>query len=143
MAQFARIWNSASGKSPRGSFCGSPQEREATLNLAARAGKKILGRHLSRRERELGAAIVHYANGAALGAIYAAAVELAPAVAWGRGAAFGAFFWYFGDELGLPALGLLRPARDYRASARLNALGEHVVYGLTTDLVRRTLRRSR
>ncbi len=143
MAQFAAIWNSAAAKPQHGSFSGSPQEREATLNLSAQLTKKVLGRRLSRRDREIGAAALHYVNGAALGALYSVLTELVPAVTWGRGATFGAVFWYFGDEIGLPAFGLLRPPREYSRSARLNALGEHVVYGVTTDLVRRMLRRLR
>ncbi len=138
MGQFASTWDRLSGlrKAKRG-FAGSPQERDASLHLATRIGAFVLHRRLSRQEREAGAAIVHYGNAAVLGAIYAVAAEFAPAVTWGRGIGFGSFFWYFGLNLAVPALGL---GGDYPLGARLESLGEHIVYGVVTDAVRGAVR---
>jgi hypothetical protein len=122
-------------------FCGSAQEHDATANLASRIAGAILRRRLSRREQEVGAAVVHYATGAALGSAYAVATKFVPAVTTARGAAFGAAFWVMGDEVLLPAFGMLRPPRRYPAAAHLEALGEHVAYGIVTDGSERLLRR--
>ncbi len=122
-------------------FCGSAQEHEATANLASRIAGAILRRKLSRREQAIGAAAVHYATGAALGAGYAVGGKLVPAITAARGAAFGAAFWLVGDEVLLPAFGMLRPPDCYPAAAHLEALGEHVAYGIVTDNSERWLRR--
>ncbi len=122
-------------------FCGSRQEREATVEVASRVGRRVLRRNLSRTERELGAATVHYATGAALGAGYALATQLLPAMAAGRGAVFGAAFWAMGDEVLLPSLGILRSPANYSRSTQLDSLGEHVAYGVTMDCSHRLLLR--
>ncbi len=142
MSIFAGEWERRVQKRPcrEQLFCGSPQEREATENIASRFGARFMRGALSRREQEIGAAVVHYATGAALGAAYALGAELAPAVTAGSGVAYGAAFWAFGDELLLPAAGLLRRPAAYAAAAHLAALGEHVVYGIVTDRSHKFLR---
>jgi putative membrane protein len=49
--------------------------------------------------------------------------------------------WLGADEIGVPALGLSGPPTQYPLSVHLYALASHLVYGFTTELVRRTLRR--
>ena len=45
------------------------------------------------------------------------------------------------DEVAVPALGFGPPPLETPASTHASALASHAVYGLTTDLVRRALRR--
>ncbi len=141
MSMFAGEWERRVQKRPCRDqlFCGSPQEREATENIASRFGARLMRRSLSRREREIGAAVVHYATGAALGAGYALSAGLAPAVTVGSGAAFGATFWAIGDGLLLPMAGWLRWPAAYDSTAQMAALGEHVVYGVITDCAHRLM----
>jgi hypothetical protein len=46
--------------------------------------------------------------------------------------------WLVGNELLLPGLGIVE-CGDYDAIKQANALGEHLAYGLTTDLICRKL----
>jgi putative membrane protein len=50
-------------------------------------------------------------------------------------------FWLVVDETAVPVLGLSKPPTDYPASTHVYALASHLVYGLTAELVRRSLRK--
>lgn len=117
------------------------ETRDATERLAAAAAETFAGRELTRREQDAGGTLVHYAYGAATGAAYGLAAEYAPAVSAGFGLPFGAAVWLGADELVVPALGLSKPAGDYPVSVHAQSVAAHLVYGLTTELVRAALRR--
>ena len=84
---------------------------------------------------------VHLAFGAINGAVYGIAAELDPRVTAAAGIPFGASVWAAADEGMVPALGLSRGPRD--VSPGLLAFGflSHCVYGVTTELVRKSIRR--
>jgi putative membrane protein len=84
---------------------------------------------------------LHYGFGALTGAVYGALAELVPAVTWGAGAPFGTAVWLGADEVTVPALGLSGPPWESPPSVHARALGAHLVYGLTTEGVRRLARR--
>ena len=42
----------------------------------------------------------------------------------------------------VPALGLSRDSSDYPASVHVYSLASHMIYGLTTELVRRAVRKA-
>lgn len=100
----------------------------------------MTGRNLSPKELKTGAALVHYATGAMAGALYGGMVYRSTAIAQSRilsalaGFCFGVGVWYVGDELLLPALGVLK-REDYSAGMRTEALVAHVAYGVATGLV--------
>jgi hypothetical protein len=54
------------------------------------------------------------------------------------GAFFGVGVWLIGDELLLPALGVLK-REDYTAGMRTEALVAHLTYGIATGLSYRQL----
>jgi putative membrane protein len=123
------------------------QERgrdEPDDNAAVRTANAIaeLGfdEHLTKDEKELGGAIAHYAMGVTSGAIYGALAEFVPLATIGAGLPFGAAVWLSADEWIVPQLGLSRAPTEYPLSTHVYALTSHLVYGLTTELVRRTVR---
>ena len=75
-----------------------------------------------------------------MGGLYGALAEIAPIAIIGFGLAFGAIFWVAADEAAVPALGLSKSPTESPLSTHASALASHLVYGLTTDLVRRALR---
>jgi len=83
---------------------------------------------------------MHYAMGATSGLIYGMVSEFAPMTTVGLGLPFGAAVWLAADDVIVPALGLAKPATKYPLSTHAYALSSHLVYGLTTDLVRRAVR---
>ncbi len=80
--------------------------------------------------------------GATSGAIYGAMAELLPSVTLGAGLPFGTAVWLIADEATLPALGLAKSPTEVPVSKHAYALASHFVYGLTTDIVRRVVRRT-
>jgi uncharacterized membrane protein YagU involved in acid resistance len=81
-------------------------------------------------------------TGATSGAIYGVAAELAPEVTVGAGIPFGTAVWLAVDEGVVPLLGLSKAPTEYPLSTHIYALASHFVYGFTTEVVRRALRRT-
>ncbi len=50
---------------------------------------------------------------------------------------FGAAVWLVADDAVVPALGFSKAVTEYPLSTHAYALSSHLVYGLTTDVVRR------
>ena len=65
-----------------------------------------------------------------------------PLTTVGEGLPFGAAVWVIADEGVVPALGLSRKSTDYPASIHAYSFASHLVYGLTTELVRRAVRKA-
>lgn len=115
---------------------------DATARTAAAVSELVLHHHLTKSEKEKAGKAVHYAFGGSTGAIYGAVAEVMPSATVLEGMAFGAVVWVLADEGAVPALGLSRNPTDYPASVHAYALSSHLVYGLTTELVRRAVRRA-
>lgn len=122
----------------------SMQEWDATTRIANSTACWMTGRNLSEKELKTGATIVHHATAATVGALYGALVYRSTAIAQSRmnsglaGAFFGVGVWLIGDELLLPALGVLK-REDYTAGMRTEALVAHLTYGIATGLSYRQL----
>jgi hypothetical protein len=135
--------------SPRHGVARELQERgsdresdDAAVRMARLFSEDVLGHRLAESEKETAGAIAHYAMGATSGAIYGAAVEVLPAATAGVGLPFGAAVWLVADELVVPALGLSKPPTAYPLSTHAFAFASHLVYGLTTEMTRRAVRRA-
>lgn len=115
-------------------------------DAASRTGNAVselvFEHHLTKSEKEEAGKAVHYAFGVSSGAIYGAVAEVMPLATVCEGTAFGAAVWLLADEATVPALGLSRKPTDYPASIHVYSLASHLVYGLTTELVRRAVRRA-
>ncbi len=77
-----------------------------------------------------------------MGGLYGATAELVPCVTTGMGLPYGALVWITADEGVVPALGLSKSPAEYTLSIHAYALASHLVYGLTTEIVRGALRRA-
>lgn len=121
-----------------------PQKKEgddATVRAASAISENVFNHKLTKGEKKVAGPAVHYAFGTITGGFYGAAAELAPVVSAGAGLPFGAVFWLAADEAAVPALGLSKPPTEYPLSTHASALASHLVYGLTTDVVRLAVRR--
>lgn len=116
------------------------EQEDATEKIAEAISENIFDHRLSKSEKEVAGAAVHYAFGTGMGVVYGVAVEAAPEVSWGLGLPFGAVFWLAADEVTVPLLGLAKPPTEYPLSTHAYALAAHLVYGLTAEVVRRTVR---
>jgi putative membrane protein len=118
------------------------EQEPATIKAAEAVSEKLLGHHLEKNEKELAGNAVHYATGGASGGAYGVAAELVPKVTAGAGLPFGTAVWLVVDETAVPLLGLSKAPLEYPLPTHVYALASHFVFGLTTEAVRRTLRKT-
>ena len=115
-------------------------------NAAVRTGNAVaefvFNQKLTKPEKELAGAIAHYAMGVTSGAIYGAVAELVPQTTFVEGLPFGAAVWVIADEAVVPVLGLSKRADEYPLSTHVYSFASHLVFGLTTEIVRRKVRRA-
>jgi putative membrane protein len=117
------------------------EQDDAAMRLANAISEVALDHHLTRKEKHVAGAVVHYAFGITTGAWYGTTAEVFPPITWGAGLPFGAFVWVTADEGTVPALGLSKAPTEYPLSIHAYALASHFVYGLTAEMVRRAVRR--
>ena len=113
---------------------------DAPERLANAVSVGLFDQELSRPAKDVSGTALHYAMGGTSGAVYGAAAELFPATTAGAGMPFGAFVWLTVDEGLVPTAGLSKSPAEYPLSIHAYALSSHLVFGLTTELVRRAVR---
>ena len=116
-----------------------PQSQPATYKAADAVSTAVTGRPLPKEQKPIGGSIVHYAFGGAVGAMYGAAASQNREVTAWAGLPFGATVWLIADEMGVPLTGLSGKPTDYPLASHASAFATHLVYGLTTEAVRRLL----
>ena len=121
----------ADGKSP-----GDP----ATVKAAERFTVLASGRGLPREDKDEAGSAVHYLVGAMAGSLYGAVVEVRPQAARWRGAAMGLAAATLIDQLAVPLAGFARPPWKYTVGTHLYGYASHLVFGMATEALRRTLR---
>ncbi len=120
---------------------GSDDARDdAAMRLGNAISVGVFDHELTQDEKNTAGTALHYAYGISMAGFYGAAAELTPVVTAGAGLPYGAGIWLFADEGVVPALGLSKPSEEYPFSIHAYALASHLVYGLTTELVRRAVR---
>jgi uncharacterized membrane protein YagU involved in acid resistance len=115
-------------------------EDDAAERLANAISVGISGRELTKSEKDVAGVVFHYAMGATSGALYGAMAEALPQVTAVAGLPFGAAVWVIADEGIVPAVGLSKSPTEYPLSIHAYAFTSHLVFGLTTELVRRAVR---
>lgn len=142
MNRFQDLWFRVAGKDqPQETVPASAEEPDDTTVRAALAISEGLFAHkLTKAEKKIAGPAVHYSLGTGVGGLYGAVAEVVPGLTNGAGLPFGAAFWLVVDEGAVPALGLAKGPTAYPLSTHVYALTSHFVYGLTTELVRRSLR---
>jgi putative membrane protein len=116
-----------------------PKE-DATMKAADAVFSTITGgRHLSMEGKQKGGPIVHYAFGALMGAIYGVGAEYSSMVSAGFGTAFAGALFAGADLWAVPTLHL-SGSSEASVSSLATPFSAHIVYGVTTEAVRRTVR---
>jgi len=113
---------------------------DATMKNAGKISESIFDRKLSREEKKKLGPVVHYAFGVGTGAVYGVLAELESRATLGAGLPYGTAVFIGADEIAVPAFGLSKPPKEYPASAHLYGLASHMVYGLSLEMVRRSVR---
>lgn len=138
MNQFSRLKKKLPGHGQGRQQSGEGEP--ATVKAARRASLEVLHKPLPDEYKEQAASAVHYLFGALAGASYGAAAEVLPDTRVALGTVFGAGLWLSADEVLVPALGLAKGPREYPVEVHASALASHLIYGLTTEVVRRAVR---
>lgn len=139
MVRFANLWSNIAETGH--TRLGTREEWDAASNVVDIVSRSVIKVKLRPRRKRQATAGLHYIFGTLLGAAYGALVELEPAVGGGTGAPFGALEWLLGSKLTAPRFGLVRPRAEYSPQERLQTFAAHVVFGVTTELARRSVRR--
>lgn len=117
------------------------QSEPATYEAADAIAETFTGAEVPRQYKPIAGSLVHYAFGGAVGAIYGAAAARTPDVTAWAGLPFGATIWLIADEMGVPFAGLSKAPSEYPLPSHVSAFATHLVYGATTECVRRTMMR--
>jgi hypothetical protein len=150
MSEYQALWSRAvNGHEPQSAGgrhdARDWQEKNADGNANEEAAQALahhtVGRDLSERELEVAAPMMHYAFGAGMSTAYGMVAEHNRWASAGAGTGFGTLVWAGADEVAMPALGWSRPQR-YPLESHLQSLTAHLVYGFTTEIVRRAVRRA-
>ncbi len=114
---------------------------DATMKTADAIVNTVTGgEHLSWEGEQKGGPIVHYTFAALMGGLYGGLAEFSPVVRSGFGTTFGTVLFAGADLLAVPMLNLSgSPTENPKALA--TPFAAHLVYGVTTDLVRRLVRK--
>jgi uncharacterized membrane protein YagU involved in acid resistance len=144
MNQFQSLWASTAKELADGQGDEvQGQDENPTVKTARAISERVLHHNLTSEEEKRAAPVVHYALGTLLGTAYGTFAERAPVACAGYGAVYGSAVWLAADEFAVPAFGLSKPPRETPASSHVQALASHLVYGITTDLIRRAFVRDR
>ena len=124
-----------------GAIASTPRDTQASEgdDATVKTAEAILRRRLSEDTKPLAGNVVHYAFGGITGAVYGAVAEIAPRVTVGFGAPFGAAVWLGAHAITVPALGLAEPPTRRPLASEASELALHLLYGATTEGVRRLL----
>jgi putative membrane protein len=118
------------------------EDDNAAVRTGAAVAEFVFDKKLTPHQKENAGAIAHYAMGAASGAILGVAAEITPAATAGLGLPFGAAVWLVADEALVPAAGLSKGPTEYPLKVHAYALASHLVFGISTEMVRRSVRRA-
>jgi putative membrane protein len=149
MNRFLAAWSKLADNYESQSAGGSEDAREwqeraegqnATEIAAQAVAEPTLGRPLTEDELKIAAPALHYLFGATVGAIYGGLAELSRDPGAVHGAGFGTAVWLGADEIAMPMLGLSDPDAEYPLELHAQSFFAHLVFGLTTEAVRRGVR---
>lgn len=120
---------------------GETPNEDATMKTADAVVNAVTGgQHLSWEEREKAGPVVHYTFGGLMGAMYGGLAELWPGVRSGFGTTFASALFAGADLIAVPVLRLGPSPMEQPATAQVPHWAAHLVYGFTTEVVRRTTR---
>ena len=111
----------------------------STETLADAVSETVTGAPVAPEHRDAVGAAVHYATGAALGALYGLGSRWLPAVRAGWGTGYGVAVAAVLDEGVVPALGLADGPTEVPLSAHVEGGVGHLVFGMALETVTRVI----
>jgi len=96
---------------------------------------------LTPAQKDLAAEGIHWGFGATIGAAYGVLAEYYPAATAKEGASFGMALEGLTQQGALPALGLADEPEEQSTRERASEMTSNIVFGISTELVRRLVRK--
>lgn len=119
----------------------SEEQQDATMKAADAITETVTGgRHLTWEQQKEGGPIVHYAFGALAGGVYGALAEYSNLFSSGFGTGFGSVLFAVADMFAVPAFHLGKSVDETPVHTLATPYAAHLVYGASTELVRRAVR---
>jgi putative membrane protein len=116
---------------------------DATMKTADAITATVTGgQHLTWEQEQSGGPIVHYVFAALMGGVYGGLAEYSSFVRSGFGTTFGSALFTGADMFAVPALHLAPPLAETPVETLATPFAAHLVYGATTELVRRLIRKA-
>jgi putative membrane protein len=149
MSEFQGAWSravdgrepqSAGGRHDARDWQERNEDRNANEIAAQEVATHTINRRLTEQELKVAAPLMHYTFGSVVSAAYGGLAEHSRWLTAGGGMGYGTAVWAAADEVAMPALGLASAEQDYPLEAHLQSLAAHLVFGLTTEMVRRGVR---
>jgi putative membrane protein len=149
MSEYQALWSrvvngfepqSAGGRHDARDWQEKNEGSNANEQAAQAVARRAAGHALSEKELEVAAPLIHYAFGSAVSTVYGVLTEHARWPCAGAGTGFGTLVWAGADEIAMPMIGWSHP-EEYPVESHLQSLTAHLVFGLTTEFTRRTVRR--
>lgn len=103
--------------------------------------ERLAGHPLEEPAKTIAAEAIHWSFGALTGAAYGALAEFYPAATAKEGASFGMALAALTHEAALPSMGLSAEPDEQTPRERSSEMGTHVIFGVVTEIVRRSVRR--
>ena len=116
------------------------EDEPATATVGRLAYVGVTGEEPSKEQGARLGTAVHWTYGLAVGGLFGVLRARVHAGSVAAGLGYGAALWLLGDEVAVPLLGLSAGPAAYPPAVHAEALGAHLVYGLTTSLTARMLR---
>ncbi len=101
-----------------------------------------VGQEIPPEKHKQTAPIVEYAFGIVCAGVYGAIAEYVPSLTAGFGTVYGAALFTGASEIVLPAIGFVPPPAQRTPVQHIGGLAGNVVYGASTEGVRRLVRRA-
>lgn len=140
MNEFQSLWTKAAnqlsdnqGDSPEGTG------EDATVKAAKAIAQKVFHHELTDDEKNWAGPALHYGFGTLAGAIYGVLADGIPLSTAGFGTVYGSIVWLAADEIAVPAFGLSKSPLQTPIPSHVQALASHLIYGITTELIRRAM----
>ena len=102
---------------------------------------RMAARPLSETEEVVSVQAIHWGFGALVGGVYGALAEYQPVITGRLGANFGLTLCGMTHASTLPIMGLTESPENQPAREHASELVTHAIYGVTTEVVRRVVRK--
>ncbi|MFD1094732.1 DUF1440 domain-containing protein [Salegentibacter chungangensis] len=118
------------------------EERSAQIKILDDLSIKMTGTPISSHNEALAEQMVNFPIGASIGAAYGYGKKDKDHLNIGEGVILGSSTWISTHETSLPFLGLESKPKDIPIRMQLNELFAHVMFGVTTEIVRNYVNRT-